>query len=76
MMVKSLLLAAALALGGYAAAVNTANAWTCQERAARCQELGGRGCFEAARMASCQKTHTYVAPSGNVWRANGKPHKK
>jgi len=74
-MVKTIFFSAAGALLAIVATPDLAAAWTCAERAARCQELGGgAGCLEASRMASCKATHQYVAPSGRSWPVNGVPH--
>ena len=52
-----------------------AAAWTCAERAARCEQLGGGTiCFDGARMKACRKNHVYVAPSGRAWPVNNVPH--
>jgi hypothetical protein len=45
---------------------------TCRSRAQNCVvKWGGprQACFEAFRLAACEKTGKYVAPNGNVWPA-------
>jgi hypothetical protein len=45
---------------------------TCSVRAQNCvMKWGGprAACYEAFRLAACEKTGKYVAPNGNVWPA-------
>jgi len=60
-----------LAAGIALATASPAAAWTCQQRAQVCQNGGGVGCADPARMKTCEATHLYTAPSGNTWSANG-----
>jgi hypothetical protein len=49
-----------------------AKAETCSVRAQNCVvKWGGprAACYEAFRLAACEKTGKYVAPNGNVWPA-------
>jgi hypothetical protein len=49
-----------------------AKAETCSVRAQNCvTKWGGprAACYEAFRLAACEKTGKYVAPNGNVWPA-------
>ncbi len=46
---------------------------TCSTRAQNCvTQWGGprAACYEAFRLAACEKTGKYVAPNGNVWPAS------
>jgi len=45
---------------------------TCSDRAQNCVfKWGGpkAACYEAFRLAACEKTGRYVAPNGNIWPA-------
>jgi hypothetical protein len=45
---------------------------TCSVRAQNCvMKWGGprAACYEAFRLAACERTGKYVAPNGNVWPA-------
>ena len=49
-----------------------AKAETCSVRAQNCvMKWGGprAACYEAFRLAACERTGKYVAPNGNVWPA-------
>jgi hypothetical protein len=46
---------------------------TCRVRAQNCVTTWGgprAACYEAFRLAACEKTGKYVAPNGNVWPAS------
>jgi hypothetical protein len=46
---------------------------TCSSRAQNCvMKWGGprTACYEAFRLAACERTGKYVAPNGNVWPAD------
>jgi hypothetical protein len=50
-----------------------AKAETCSVRAQNCViKWGGprAACYEAFRLAACERTGKYVAPNGNVWPAS------
>jgi hypothetical protein len=57
--------------------ISMASAETCSQRADNCvTKGGGRGvCNEPSKMASCETTGKYVAPSGTVWPATIKQKK-
>lgn len=45
---------------------------TCRVRAQNCVMTWGgprAACYEAFRLAACERTGKYVAPNGNVWPA-------
>jgi hypothetical protein len=45
---------------------------TCSSRAQNCVVRWGgpqAACYDAFRLAACEKTGKYVAPNGNVWPA-------
>jgi hypothetical protein len=45
---------------------------TCNTRAQNCVVRWGgpkAACFDAFRLAACEKTGKYVAPNGNIWPA-------
>jgi hypothetical protein len=45
---------------------------TCSSRAHNCVVRWGgpqAACYDAFRLAACEKTGKYVAPNGNVWPA-------
>ena len=49
-----------------------AKAETCSVRAQNCVMTWGgprAACYEAFRLAACERTGKYVAPNGNVWPA-------
>jgi hypothetical protein len=50
-----------------------ADAETCSVRARNCVIKWGaprEACYDAFRLAACEKTGKYVAPNGNVWPAS------
>jgi hypothetical protein len=54
---------------------------SCADRAQNCVARWGgpkAACYEAFRLAACEKTGRYVAPNGNIWPALrvGKPGKE
>jgi hypothetical protein len=54
------------------ASFTAAGAQTCSVRAQNCvTKWGGprAACYEAFRLAACERTDKYVAPNGNVWPA-------
>lgn len=54
------------------ASLSFATAETCADRAQNCVAKWGNPkatCYEAFRLAACEKTGRYVAPNGNVWPA-------
>lgn len=63
---RILLLALSLVL-----VASTAEATTCNQRAANCVKLGGSKdtCYHPTRMSICKRTGEYVAPSGRTWEA-------
>lgn len=45
---------------------------TCSVRAQNCVTTWGgprAACYEAFRLAACERTGKYIAPNGNVWPA-------
>jgi hypothetical protein len=49
-----------------------ANSASCIDRALNCVARWGsppNSCYDAFRLAACEKTGKYVAPNGNVWPA-------
>ena len=50
--------------------VVSAETETCRTRAQKCVDRWGAphaACYDAFRLAACEKTGKYVAPNGNVW---------
>jgi hypothetical protein len=56
----------------FSASFAAAGSETCSVRAQNCVMTWGgprAACYEAFRLAACEKTGKYVAPNGNVWPA-------
>ena len=56
----------------FSASFAAAGSETCSIRAQNCMvKWGGprAACYEAFRLAACERTGKYVAPNGNVWPA-------
>ena len=56
----------------FSASLAAARPETCSVRAQNCvMKWGGprAACYEAFRLAACERTGKYVAPNGNVWPA-------
>ena len=56
----------------FSASFAAARPETCNMRAQNCvMKWGGprAACYEAFRLAACERTGKYVAPNGNVWPA-------
>ena len=67
-----LILSAVTALFLVSISLAVAKAETCNVRAQNCvMKWGGPRavCYEAFRLAACERTGKYVAPNGNVWPA-------
>ena len=67
-----LILSAVTALFLVSISLAVAKAETCTVRAQNCvMKWGGPRavCYEAFRLAACERTGKYVAPNGNVWPA-------
>jgi hypothetical protein len=67
-----LMLSAVTVLSLVSISLAMAKAETCSVRAQNCvTKWGGprAACYEAFRLAACEKTGKYVAPNGNVWPA-------
>jgi hypothetical protein len=67
-----LTLSAIGALFLFSASFAAAGSETCSVRAQNCvMKWGGppAACYEAFRLAACERTGKYVAPNGNVWPA-------
>jgi hypothetical protein len=67
-----LMLSAVTVLSLVSISLAMAKAETCSVRAQNCVvKWGGprAACYEAFRLAACEKTGKYVAPNGNVWPA-------
>jgi hypothetical protein len=63
---------AVLSISALFTALAIAKSETCGSRARDCVvRWGGPGaaCYDAFRLAACEKTGKYVAPNGNVWAA-------
>ena len=67
-----LILSAVTVLSLVSISLAVAKAETCSVRAQNCvMKWGGppAACYEAFRLAACEKTGKYVAPNGNIWPA-------
>ncbi|HXO70921.1 MAG TPA: hypothetical protein VN838_18320 [Bradyrhizobium sp.] len=67
-----LMLSAVTVLSLVSISLAVAKAETCSVRAQNCvMKWGGprAACYEAFRLAACERTGKYVAPNGNVWPA-------
>jgi hypothetical protein len=67
-----LMLSAVAVLSLVSISLAVAKAETCSIRAQNCvTKWGGprAACYEAFRLAACERTGKYVAPNGNVWPA-------
>ena len=56
----------------FSASFAAARSETCSVRAQNCVKTWGgppAACYEAFRLAACERTGKYVAPNGNVWPA-------
>lgn len=56
----------------FSVSLAAARSETCSIRAQNCvTKWGGprAACYEAFRLAACERTGKYVAPNGNVWPA-------
>ena len=56
----------------FSVSLAAAGSETCSVRAQNCvMKWGGprAACYEAFRLAACERTGKYVAPNGNVWPA-------
>jgi hypothetical protein len=68
-----LVLSAVTVLSLLSLSVAVAGAETCSARARNCvMKWGGprEACYDAFRLAACERTGKYVAPNGNVWPAS------
>jgi len=57
----------------FSVSVAAARPETCNIRAQNCVTTWGgprAACYEAFRLAACERTGKYVAPNGNVWPAS------
>jgi hypothetical protein len=67
-----LILSAATVLVLASISLAVAKTETCSVRAQNCVMTWGgprAACYDAFRLAACEKTGKYVAPNGNVWPA-------
>jgi hypothetical protein len=67
-----LILAAATVLSLISISLAVAKAETCSVRAQNCViKWGGprAACYDAFRLAACERTGKYIAPNGNIWPA-------
>ncbi len=67
-----LTLAAVAVLSLASISLAVAKSETCSARAQNCvMKWGGprAACYDAFRLAACERTGKYVAPNGNVWPA-------
>jgi hypothetical protein len=67
-----LILSAVTALFLVSISLAVARTETCSVRAQNCVKTWGgprAACYDAFRLAACEKTGKYVAPNGNVWPA-------
>jgi hypothetical protein len=67
-----LILSAVAVLSLVSISLAVAKAETCSVRAQNCvMKWGGprAACYEAFRLAACERTGKYLAPNGNVWPA-------
>jgi hypothetical protein len=68
-----LVLSALTVLSLFSISFAVASAESCSVRARTCvMKWGGprEACYDAFRLAACEKTGKYVAPNGNVWPAS------
>jgi len=68
-----LVLSALTVLSLFSISFAAASAETCGVRARNCVMTWGgprEACYDAFRLAACEKTGKYVAPNGNVWPAS------
>jgi hypothetical protein len=68
-----LTLSAVTFLALFSISLGAARSETCSVRAQNCVMTWGgprAACYEAFRLAACERTGKYVAPNGNVWPAS------
>jgi hypothetical protein len=68
-----LILSVVTVLSLFSISFAVASAETCSVRARNCVTRWGaprEACYDAFRLAACERTGKYVAPNGNVWPAS------